>query len=134
MKTLTGKNRLRTVALATASTFALGLVLAGCASGSGGDAAAGASPEALEAALEAGGEITYWSWTPSAEAQVAAFEKAYPKVDVKLVNAGTNTDEYTKLQNAITAGSGAPDVAQVEYYAIPQFSLSDSLVDLAPYG
>ncbi|MET0726359.1 MAG: sugar ABC transporter substrate-binding protein, partial [Leifsonia sp.] len=42
--------------------------------------------------------------------------------------------EYTKLQNAITAGSGAPDVAQLEYYAIPQFSLSDSLLDLAPYG
>lgn len=133
MKSLTGTSRLRSIAVVTASTFVLGLTLAGCSSGDssvGGDA----SPEALEAALEAGGEITYWSWTPSAEAQVAAFEKAYPKVDVKLVNAGTNTDEYTKLQNAITAGSGAPDVAQVEYYAIPQFALSESLVDLAPYG
>ncbi|MBD8022534.1 ABC transporter substrate-binding protein [Microbacterium gallinarum] len=133
MSTITRSRRLRTVAVATASVFALGLTLAGCAGG--GDApAAGGSADELEAALEEGGEITYWSWTPSAEAQVAAFEDAYPNVDVKLVNAGTNTEEYTKLQNAITAGSGAPDVAQVEYYAIPQFALSDSLVDLAPYG
>ena len=85
----------------------------------------------LEAALEAGGTLTYWSWTPTAEAQVAAFEEAYPKVDVKLVNAGTNTEEYTKLQNAIKAGSGGPDVVQIEYYAMPQFALSDSLVDLS---
>ncbi|WP_457818959.1 extracellular solute-binding protein, partial [Staphylococcus aureus] len=42
--------------------------------------------------------------------------------------------EYTKLQNAIKAGSGAPDVVQIEYYAFPQFALSDSLLDLAPYG
>lgn len=123
----------RLAVAATASALSLGLVLSGCAS-SGGDAGADASADALEAALEAGGEITYWTWTPSAEAQVAAFEEAYPEVTVNLVNAGTNTEEYTKLQNAITAGSGAPDVAQVEYYAIPQFALADSLVDLAPYG
>ena len=53
---------------------------------------------------------------------------------VNLVNAGTNTEEYTKLQNAIKAGSGAPDVVQIEYYAFPQFALSESLLDLAPYG
>ena len=133
MSTITPSRRLRTVAVATASLFAVGLVLAGCSSNASPEASSGSGDE-LEAALEAGGELTYWSWTPSAEAQVAAFEEAYPNVDVKLVNAGTNTEEYTKLQNAITAGSGAPDVAQVEYYAIPQFALSDSLVDLAPYG
>ncbi|MCS5717245.1 sugar ABC transporter substrate-binding protein [Herbiconiux sp. CPCC 205763] len=125
---------LRRVALATASTLALGLSLAACASGGGSSAGGSGSADDIQAALEKGGSITYWSWTPSAEAQVAAFEKAYPNVDVNYVNAGTNTDEYTKLQNAITAGSGAPDVAQLEYYAIPQFALSDSLVDLSSYG
>jgi multiple sugar transport system substrate-binding protein len=105
--------------------------LAACSAG-GSDAAGSATD--LDAALEAGGKLTYWSWTPSAEAQVAAFEKAYPNVDVELVNAGTNTEEYTKLQNAIKAGSGAPDVVQIEYYAIPQFALADSLVDLSAYG
>ncbi len=133
MSTITRARSGRLAAVATASALSLGLILSGCAS-SGSAAGGEASADALDAALEAGGEITYWTWTPSAEAQVAAFEKAYPKVKVNLVNAGTNTEEYTKLQNAITAGSGAPDVAQVEYYAIPQFALADSLVDLAPYG
>lgn len=98
-----------------------------------GDAVAPSS-DVLEEALEKGGELTYWTWTPSAEAQVAAFEAKYPNVKVNVANVGTNTEQYTKLQNAIQAGSGAPDVAQVEYYAIPQFSLSDSLVDLSEYG
>lgn len=106
--------------------------LAACSAGGSADAAG--SADDLDAALEEGGKLTYWSWTPSAEAQVAAFEEAYPNVDVELVNAGTNTEEYTKLQNAIKAGSGAPDVVQIEYYAIPQFALSDSLVDLSQYG
>jgi multiple sugar transport system substrate-binding protein len=101
--------------------------------GSGSGSATGSAAD-LDAALEKGGTLTYWTWTPSAEAQVAAFEKAYPKVDVKLVNAGTNTEEYTKLQNAVQAGSGAPDVVQIEYYAFPQFALSDALLDLHRYG
>ncbi|MET0975785.1 MAG: sugar ABC transporter substrate-binding protein, partial [Leifsonia sp.] len=124
---------LRRTAGAVVAVAAISAALVGCSADSGSTGGSGSASD-LDAALEKGGTITYWSWTPSAEAQVAAFEKAYPKVDVKLVNAGTNTDEYTKLQNAIKAGSGAPDVAQIEYYAIPQFSLSDSLLDLAPYG
>jgi multiple sugar transport system substrate-binding protein len=123
---------LRRAATAAVASAMIGASLVACSSG-GGTTASGDAKD-IESALEAGGELTYWSWTPSAEAQVAAFEKAYPKVKVNLVNAGTNTTEYTKLQNAIKAGKGAPDVAQVEYYAIPQFALSDSLVDLNAYG
>lgn len=121
----------RTLTIAAAA-LAIGS-LAACSSG-GGSTSGGGSADDLDAALEAGGKLTYWSWTPSAEAQVAAFEEAYPNVDVELVNAGTNTEEYTKLQNAIKAGSGAPDVVQIEYYAVPQFALSDALVDLSQYG
>lgn len=123
----------RRAAFAVAATALAAGSLVACSSGNAGGGNGG-SAEDIEAALEQGGEITYWSWTPSAEAQVAAFEKAYPNVNVNLVNAGTNTEEYTKLQNAIKAGSGAPDVVQIEYYAFPQFALSDSLLDLAPYG
>jgi multiple sugar transport system substrate-binding protein len=53
---------------------------------------------------------------------------------VQLENVGTGNDHYTKLQNAIKAGTGAPDVAQVEYYALPQFALSDAFVDLTEFG
>ncbi|MBF4461179.1 MULTISPECIES: ABC transporter substrate-binding protein [unclassified Rathayibacter] len=123
----------RTLTVAAAVALAAGS-LAACSSTSGGGATSGGTSADLDAALQAGGKITYWSWTPSAEAQVAAFEKAYPKVQVDLVNAGTNKDEYTKLENAVKAGSGAPDVVQIEYYAMPQFALSDSLLDLSQYG
>ena len=112
----------RTLAVAATAALAVG-ALAACSTGA--DATGGGSADDLDAALEAGGKLTYWSWTPSAEAQVAAFEEAYPNVDVELVNAGTDTEQYTKLQNAIKAGSGAPDVAQIEYYALPQFALAD---------
>jgi multiple sugar transport system substrate-binding protein len=131
----------RRIGVVAASALALSLALTACSSGSNETAGSGSpapgstgAASALDAALAKGGTITYWTWTPSAKAQVAAFEAKYPNVTVNLVNAGTNTDEYTKLQNTITAGSGAPDVAQVEYYAIPQFALQDSLLDLSQYG
>ncbi|CAN5290710.1 sugar ABC transporter substrate-binding protein [soil metagenome] len=129
MRKRAGLRRAATTALAA---VALGVTLVACST-TGGTTTTGSADD-LDAALKAGGSLTYWSWTPSAEAQVAAFEKAYPNVDVNYVNAGTNTDEYTKLQNAVKAGSGAPDVVQIEYYAFPQFALSDSLADLSTYG
>jgi len=46
----------------------------------------------------------------------------------------SNKTQYTQLQNAIKAGTGAPDVAQIEYFALPQFALPGSLVDLSQYG
>jgi multiple sugar transport system substrate-binding protein len=136
---ISSRRSFRRLTLVTAAIAASSAVLAGCGSdseggsGSGGGEAQG-SPEAIEAALEEGGSITYWTWTPSAEAQVKAFEEEFPNVDVDLVNAGTGNDHYTRLQNAIKAGSGAPDVAQIEYQALPQFALPGSLVDLTQYG
>lgn len=116
------------ITMAVVTTAMLGTGLAACSS------SANSSSSSTQQALEKGGTITYWTWTPQAQAQVAAFEKTYPKVKVNLVNAGTGTTEYTKLQNVIKAGSGAPDVAQIEYFALPQFALSNSLVDLTQYG
>ena len=129
----TNTRRIRMIAgVALAGVAALSL--AACSSGGGGGSAGGGTASDLDAALEKGGEITYWTWTPSGEAQAEAFMKEYPNVTVEVVNAGTATDEYTKLQNAISAGSGAPDIAQIEYYALQQFALSDGLLDLSSYG
>lgn len=119
--------------VAALAVAGLALSLAACSSSAETDPGSGSADD-LDAALEAGGELTYWTWTPSGEAQAEAFMKEYPNVTVEVVNAGTATDEYTKLQNAITAGSGAPDVAQIEYYALQQFALSDGLLDLSQYG
>ena len=117
----------------------LGIALAGslaaCSSGSGGGASADtATSDELAAALKEKSSITVWAWAPAVEPIAEAFEKAHPDITVDVQNVGTGADQYTKLQNAIKAGKGAPDVAQVEYFAIPQFSLGDSLADLSGYG
>ncbi|MCI1983628.1 MAG: sugar ABC transporter substrate-binding protein [Bifidobacteriaceae bacterium] len=75
--------------------------------------------------------INVWAWEPALKNVVPKFEKKYPNITVKLQNVGTNKDEYTALDNAIAAGSGAPDVAQIEYYAIPEYAIKSQLKDLS---
>ncbi|MGW0803481.1 ABC transporter substrate-binding protein [Nonomuraea sp. NPDC002799] len=122
-------------ALAVGAALSISLIATACGS-PGGGAAAPAVPSAtdLQAALNAGGSITVWAWEPTLKQVVADFQAKYPKVKVNLVNAGSGDDQYTALQNAIKAGSGVPDVAQIEYYALPQFALAKSVTDLTPYG
>ncbi|QGV77012.1 ABC transporter substrate-binding protein [Streptomyces ficellus] len=117
-------------AVATACVLALGA----SACGSSSDDGSGADKEDIANALKQGGKVTVWAWEPTLKKVAADFEKKYPKVDIELVNAGTNDKQYTALQNALAAGSGAPDVAQVEYYALGQFVFGKSVVDLARYG
>jgi multiple sugar transport system substrate-binding protein len=88
----------------------------------------------VAAALAKGGNLTVWSWEPTLKQVVSDFQAKYPNVHVNLVNAGTGDKEYTALSNAIKAGNGVPDVAHVEYYALPQYALQNQLADLGPYG
>ena len=118
---------------------ALALTLTGCSSSNDGETATTptGSPTAesqVEAALQAGGDLLVWAWEPTLKQVVTDFQKKYPKVKVELANVGTGNDQYTALQNAIAAGSGVPDVAQVEYYALPQFAIGNSLADLSQFG
>ena len=124
----------RGVAIAGALTLALGLAACGSSSDSTGGAGTTAAAGDVQAALDAGGKLTVWAWEPTLKQVVTDFEAKYPKVKVDLVNAGTGNDQYTALQNAIAAGSGVPDVAQVEYYALPQFAIGKSLTDLSAFG
>jgi multiple sugar transport system substrate-binding protein len=119
--------------VAIAATGVLLASLAACAPAGGSSAESGDAAD-IEAALQEKTTITVWAWAPAVEDIATAFEKKYPNVTVKVVNAGTGNDQYIKLQNAIKAGSGGPDIAQIEYYALPQFALSDSLVDLKDFG
>ena len=45
-------------------------------------------------------EITVWSWDSTLPRTVKDFEKANPDITVKVTNAGTNSTEYTALNNA----------------------------------
>ena len=146
----TGNRSWRTAgATASVATAALALAagLAACSSSispaatSGTASTAGSSPaaagtgaSAIAAALQQPTTLTVWAWAPQTADIVKAFEQQYLKVKVDLVNAGTGSAEYTKLENAIKAGSGAPDVAQIEYYALPQFALQGALADLSADG
>jgi len=127
--------RSRHLARGTALAGVLALGLAACGSGDDGGSAGGdAAPVDTAAVLEKGGEITVWAWEPTLEQVVTDVEKKYPNVTVNLENVGTGNDQYTALQNAISAGDGVPDVAQVEYYAVPQFAISEALTNLGPLG
>jgi multiple sugar transport system substrate-binding protein len=88
----------------------------------------------VRAALKKGGTITVWAWEPTLKQVAADFQKEHPGVKVNLVNAGTGNDQYKALQNAMSAKKGVPDVAQVEYYAMGQYALTEQLTDLKGFG
>ena len=117
------------------------LGLTACGGGGGSDnggtgtkAAQTVSQADIDKAMQTPTELTFWTWVPDIAKEVALFEKKYPAIKVKVVNAGQGTPHYTKLRTALKAGTGAPDVAQIEFQYIPTFSLTKSLVDLRPYG
>jgi multiple sugar transport system substrate-binding protein len=133
--TRSGGRRRRALA-AAAIGLAISIAATACSSSSPSTSttATTASAADIAAALQKKSTITVWAWAPQVKDIVTAFEKKYPNVTVNLVNAGTANNEYIKLQNAVKAGSGAPDVAQIEYYALPQFALTGSLANLGDYG
>jgi multiple sugar transport system substrate-binding protein len=79
-------------------------------------------------------DLTIWAWTPNTQAEIDLFTKAFPHISVKLENAGQGPDEYVKLRNAIQAGSGLPDLGQVEFTNIPGFRQLQALLDMGQYG
>ncbi|MCP2357557.1 multiple sugar transport system substrate-binding protein [Nonomuraea thailandensis] len=128
--------RTRWLAMAAAAT----LFLAGCGGGGGAQQAADRPPAAavgqadIDKAMQTPTELTFWTWVPDIGKEVALFEKKYPAIKVNVVNAGQGEPQYTKLRTALKAGSGAPDVVQIEFQYIPTFTIIDSLLDLRPYG
>lgn len=111
-------------------------MLSGCTPGgdSGGTGTGPITDEQREEALNTPTELTFWTWVPDIENEVALFEEKYPAIDVTVENVGQGLAHYQKLRSAIEAGEGAPDVAQIEYQYIPSFVLSEALLDLTPYG
>lgn len=81
-------------------------------------------------------KVTVWAWYPGIEDVVDDFNNTHEDLQVCWNNAGQGGPEYTKFQNTIKAGTGAPDVIQLEYEAMPQFMAGKEqhLVDLAQFG
>ncbi|WP_042394299.1 ABC transporter substrate-binding protein [Streptacidiphilus carbonis] len=123
--------------LAAAGAVSLGAALAACGSGTSSGSSSAAktvSQSDIDKAMATPTTITFWTWAPNIQDEVALFQKKYPAIKVNVVNAGQGAAQYTKLRTALQAGTGAPDVCQIEYQYIPTFTITDSLVDLRPYG
>jgi multiple sugar transport system substrate-binding protein len=110
-----------------ASVLAVGglLAVAACSGGSGGDEQGTAGKPV---------HVSVWAWYPEFKGVVDAFNAAHTDVQVDWTNVGTGPDQYAKLKTAFTAGTGAPDVAMVEFQEIPTFVILDALVDMGQYG
>jgi len=105
----------------------LALSLAGCTKGTPTP-----SPSDFDKAMTTPTTLTVWTWIDISK-QVALFNAKYPAIKVDVVNAGQGAPQYTKLQTAIQAKSGEPDIAQLEFQYLPTFMLGNHLLDLKPY-
>jgi multiple sugar transport system substrate-binding protein len=127
------RRAIRWLALGMAAT--LGLTACSGSDDEGStDASATVSQAEIDKAMQTPTELTFWTWVPDIQKEVALFQRKYPAIKVNVVNAGQGQPHYQKLRTALTAGSGAPDVAQIEFQNIPTFTLTNDLLDLRPYG
>ena len=113
------------------------VALTGCSTGAGTTTGSPASPvsqSAIDKAMNTPTTLTFWTWVPNVSDEVALFEKKYPKITVKVENVGQGLAHYQKLRTALKSGSGAPDVAQMEYQYLSSFEVTKNLADLTPYG
>jgi multiple sugar transport system substrate-binding protein len=129
-------DRRRRVLGLTAAALAAATV---AACGSSGLPAAGSADSAAASGSTAGCKagatvLTFWGWSAGYDLAVNEFNKTHPDICVKLENAGATTAEYVKLNDALTAKSGTPDIATIEYFELPSFEITHSLVDLSQYG
>ncbi|QNP74269.1 extracellular solute-binding protein [Streptomyces roseirectus] len=136
MPSNTSPSMSRRLFLTATGALSLGAALTACGGDSGKSQSATqpVSQADIDKAMKTPTELTFWTWVPNIAKEIALFEKKYPAVKVKVVNAGQGTPQYTKLRTALKAGSGAPDLVQMEYQAIPTFTITNSLLDLRPYG
>lgn len=122
------KMTLRLGALAAIAALALAACSgSGSSSGSsGGSGGPGGS----------GGKVTltFWSWVPGIDKQVALFNKSHPSIQVNLVKTPTGpAGAYAKMFTAIKAGD-TPDLGQIEFDVLPSFVRTGGLLNLAKYG
>jgi len=107
-------------------------LLAGCATGGTGGAAA----PALDPTAKVSGEITVWSWDVAATALKrlsSTYEASHPGTKIKVVDVGYD-NAYDKLSVGFKAGSGLPDVVTIETDRAPGYitEFPTGLADLGP--
>ncbi|MEN5074372.1 extracellular solute-binding protein [Isoptericola cucumis] len=124
--------------VAAAATGLVTLALAACAQsdGSGGGGGGGSAAATCTNTIQEpdATRVTMWAWYPAVEQMVDTFNSRHDDVQICWTNAGQGADEYGKFSTALEAGTGAPDVIQLESEILPTYTILDGLADLAPYG
>jgi multiple sugar transport system substrate-binding protein len=143
---MSSRTRRMTTAVAGAAAISL---LAACSSGGSSSSAAGggttSSPASTASAsptvtVVAGScspnatKVLFWAWVPGMGRAVTEFNKTHPNICVTQEDVGAGNPEYVAITNALKAGSGAPDVAEVEFDELPSFEVTKNVVNLVPYG
>jgi multiple sugar transport system substrate-binding protein len=140
-------SRTRRMTMAVAGAAAISL-LAACSSGGGSTSSAGggttsspASSASPSVSVVAGGscnsgatKILFWAWVPGMGRAVTEFNKTHPNICVTQEDVGAGDPQYVAITNALKAGSGAPDVAEIEFDELPSFEVTHQVVNLVPYG
>jgi multiple sugar transport system substrate-binding protein len=141
------KKRLTRLTMTGIAGAAAVTLLAACGSGGSSPSAtgtktSGSASASPSASVLAGGascgssatKLTFWAWVPGMDRAVEEFNKTHPSICVTLEDPGAGEAEYTLLNNALKAGTGAPDVAEIEFDELPSFEIQHYLVNLVPYG
>src|SRR5262245_13071609 len=85
--------------LGTTGAVSLGAALAACG-GSGSSGSGSAAKQVgqadIDKALKTPTQLTFWTWVPDIQQEVALFQQKYPAIKVNVVNAGQGTPHYTK--------------------------------------
>jgi multiple sugar transport system substrate-binding protein len=143
------RTRKRTVAGLIAAAAAVVLVATACKNAGSGNTGAGggssapptksavsgtASADTTKSCHAGATRLVFWNWNPGIYKNIDAFNQSHPGICVQLENVGAGEPEYNKLLLGIRTHTGLPDVALIEYSVLPEFELTNSLLDLGPYG
>jgi multiple sugar transport system substrate-binding protein len=122
--------------LAACSSSGSNTPTGGTSSGSTKSASASPSASVLAGAncSSSATHLTFWAWVPGMSRAVTEFNATHSNICVTLEDPGAGTGEYVPLDNALKAGTGAPDVAEVEFDLLPSYEIQHYLVNLVPYG
>jgi multiple sugar transport system substrate-binding protein len=113
----------RTLCGSLATLTLSALLLTACSSGS--DNATDTTPKAGEKV-----QLNYWSWAPDMDKTVKVWNDSHPNIQVTVNKQDGGDPAVTKLLTAIKAKSGAPDLMQAEYQAIPTMVAAGALADI----
>lgn len=98
----------------------------------GASVAMAAVPAAVRAADPV--KVVVWSWLPDLQLQVDMFNAAHADIQIELVNPGQGDPLYNALRAGLQAGSGLPDVSQIEFQHLESFRQVDGLADIGQYA